>query len=333
MRIGRSMDAAIAAHALLTITHGAVTDLADQTDIGTHAALDTGVHGVGAAYVALGAHAAMPAVDRDGDVLLGAEFRRQGDANSLQLHGGNSYGARMELFGKDAGANQGKVQFTVPNAAENARVIALEFSGCTDNPEMLVGRIPRARIPDWDHAGTHEDGGADEISVAGLSGLLADDQNPVAHGAAEHTNRNRTLPLIPFLCGSGVPTPRGKFATYALPANTDFGCASFRIPTGFVSFVSAIVEIIPIGNGDFDWTVESEQLKTGENLGTDTDTATANNQPGNDDQMLSLDITAALDDLTLEVGDKVGVKFIRDAVGTITDLRLIGLSVALEMDE
>ncbi len=37
------------------------------------------------------------------------------------------------------------------------------------------------------HASDHQDGGADEISVTGLSGLLADDQNPTAH-AAEHVN-------------------------------------------------------------------------------------------------------------------------------------------------
>jgi hypothetical protein len=37
------------------------------------------------------------------------------------------------------------------------------------------------------HASTHENGGADEISVAGLSGLLADAQTPLAH-AASHEN-------------------------------------------------------------------------------------------------------------------------------------------------
>jgi hypothetical protein len=35
------------------------------------------------------------------------------------------------------------------------------------------------------HASRHESGGGDEVSVAGLSGLLADDQNPVNH-AADH---------------------------------------------------------------------------------------------------------------------------------------------------
>ncbi len=37
------------------------------------------------------------------------------------------------------------------------------------------------------HAATHENGGSDEISVLGLSGLLADDQNPAAH-AVDHEN-------------------------------------------------------------------------------------------------------------------------------------------------
>ena len=37
------------------------------------------------------------------------------------------------------------------------------------------------------HAVSHGDGGGDEISVAGLSGVLADNQNPVAH-ASDHTD-------------------------------------------------------------------------------------------------------------------------------------------------
>jgi hypothetical protein len=47
--------------------------------------------------------------------------------------------------------------------------------------EPWVGAPPAA------HAATHQNGGSDEINVAGLSGLLADDQNPVAH-ASDHEN-------------------------------------------------------------------------------------------------------------------------------------------------
>ena len=61
-------------------------------------------------------------------------------------------------------------------------------------PEAFMCMDPSAGAADWDtitgiaaHAATHENGGADEISVAGLSGELADDQPPKAH-AADHEN-------------------------------------------------------------------------------------------------------------------------------------------------
>lgn len=41
------VTAAVSDHAALTITHGTVDDIADQTDIATHAALTTGIHGLG----------------------------------------------------------------------------------------------------------------------------------------------------------------------------------------------------------------------------------------------------------------------------------------------
>jgi len=50
----------------------------------------------------------------------------------------------------------------------------------------VVGVLPSA-LPVNPHAPTHENGGADEINVAGLSGLLADGQTPLAH-AATHEN-------------------------------------------------------------------------------------------------------------------------------------------------
>jgi len=47
--------------------------------------------------------------------------------------------------------------------------------------KAAVGAAPVA------HATSHQNGGSDEINVAGLSGLLADNQNPTTH-AASHTN-------------------------------------------------------------------------------------------------------------------------------------------------
>jgi hypothetical protein len=52
-----------------------------------------------------------------------------------------------------------------------------------DKPLMGVGVGP----PPAGHHVSHENGGADEVSVAGLSGLLADDQNPTAHHG-DHEN-------------------------------------------------------------------------------------------------------------------------------------------------
>ena len=44
------------------------------------------------------------------------------------------------------------------------------------------------------HASDHENGGGDEISVVGLSGLLADDQNPVAHAASHEGGGDAVSP-------------------------------------------------------------------------------------------------------------------------------------------
>lgn len=49
------------------------------------------------------------------------------------------------------------------------------------NIDNTGGGLPGA------HASTHENGGADEVSVAGLSGLLADPQTPATH-ASDHEN-------------------------------------------------------------------------------------------------------------------------------------------------
>lgn len=60
------------------------------------------------------------------------------------------------------------------------------------------------------HASRHENGGADEVSVAGLSGLLADGQTPLAHatshergGADELTD----LAFTPDVPGDWSPAP------------------------------------------------------------------------------------------------------------------------------
>lgn len=62
--------------------------------------------------------------------------------------------------------------------------------GVTDDGVQLVktddSRLTDARTPTA-HKTSHQDGGADEISVNGLSGTLADPQTAAAH-AASHKN-------------------------------------------------------------------------------------------------------------------------------------------------
>jgi len=49
--------------------------------------------------------------------------------------------------------------------------------------------------PPKTHATSHQNGGSDEISVAGLSGLLADNQNPVAHNTSHQSGGGDAIKL------------------------------------------------------------------------------------------------------------------------------------------
>lgn len=63
------------------------------------------------------------------------------------------------------------------------------------------------------HATTHQNGGADEISVAGLSGLLADGQTPLTHHVSHETGGSDA---ITALAASVITT--GTIASARLPA-------------------------------------------------------------------------------------------------------------------
>lgn len=68
----------------------------------------------------------------------------------------------------------------------------------SDNQVMIVN----TNVPNWEalpaspaHNTSHENGGGDEISVAGLSGELADDQPPKHHASTHHHDGDDTLAL------------------------------------------------------------------------------------------------------------------------------------------
>jgi len=67
-----------------------------------------------------------------------------------------------------------------------------------------------------DHSARHEDGGADEVSVAGLSGLLADAQTPLAHNTS-HENGGSDEISVAGLSGllADGQTPLAHAASHA----------------------------------------------------------------------------------------------------------------------
>jgi hypothetical protein len=58
----------------------------------------------------------------------------------------------------------------------------------------LSGLLADAQVP-MTHASSHENGGGDEISVAGLSGLLADGQTPLAHKTSHQSGGSDAIKL------------------------------------------------------------------------------------------------------------------------------------------
>lgn len=80
-------------------------------------------------------------------------------------------------------------------------------------------------LPDQ-HASTHENGGTDEINVAGLSGLLADGQTPLAHSSSHHSGGSDALSLG-SLAGTLTDTQHGARSGGTLHAAATTGAAGF----------------------------------------------------------------------------------------------------------
>ena len=70
------------------------------------------------------------------------------------------------------------------------------------------------------HASQHQNGGADEINVGGLSGVLADDQPPQAHDASKVTSGTFSTDRIPSLDAGKITS--GTFSSDRIP-NLDAG--------------------------------------------------------------------------------------------------------------
>lgn len=114
----------------LNITAEIVQQLQD------HEALATGIHGVGADYVAKAAGSQYTAVNRAGDGNLGQEFYRGVDDGLLAIAGSSGNGAGFVYWGKDHASYPGQIWIRVPNAAKNNWIYPILITGATDTPEI-----------------------------------------------------------------------------------------------------------------------------------------------------------------------------------------------------
>jgi hypothetical protein len=78
---------------------------------------------------------------------------------------------------------RGSIKLFAPLNANNFPIKNLP--GPQRDPNNAITKSEASLLSPIPHSGTHENGGSDEISVTGLSGLLADEQTPLDH---EHTN-------------------------------------------------------------------------------------------------------------------------------------------------
>ncbi|GAI79742.1 unnamed protein product [marine sediment metagenome] len=101
-----------------------------------HKDATTGVHGVGADYVAIADASQYTAVNRAGDTGLGTIFRRGVDNSALTIMGGGGRSALLSLYGQDHATYPSYLQIKVSNAAKTAPLTPIWISGVTDTPEI-----------------------------------------------------------------------------------------------------------------------------------------------------------------------------------------------------
>jgi hypothetical protein len=195
--------------------------------------------------------------------------------------------------GADITAIHNNVASEISAIANKAAAVGGDFLLIEDSAaanvkkHLLVSGLPPATPAA--HAASHENGGGDEISVAGLSGLLADNQNPTSH-AASHENGGGDEISVAGLSGlladnqnpvptAGVDTTAihdnvaseiSVIANKAVPAAGDFlliedsAAANVKkhilissLPSGSVTNLQTAYEggntlVMDVTNGDFD---------------------------------------------------------------------------------
>ncbi len=190
-------------------------------------------------------------------------------------------------------------------------------------------RIPAA------HGSLHENDGTQEISVAALSGELADDQPPKVHGAAEHTDVTRTLFLPCGVKYSGTPA----YLLYGgvievVDGSTKYVNWYFRLPDDFVS-VDKLETVWECGaaSGNLYWDFSAQWGSVGESYAAHSSGADplATATGGSGVINASEPVGVWWDISSMAAGDFVGAEFVRKgsySQDTLEDdVNIIGLLI------
>lgn len=172
-----------------------------------------------------------------------------------------------------------------------------------------VGDLDKSR----NHASRHENGGVDEISVADLSGLLADDQNPVVHGVAKHTDVNRFL-FVPALQYTGTfYGALGVWHSILLANNVvRTTVVTFRVPPEFVSLIHVHWVMRSPVTGNIYRNIDKRHAANGELISSNSQTT------GYGTEALVANILTELADISalfagIDSNDYIGCALTRDA--------------------
>jgi len=165
--------------------------------------------------------------------------------------------------GIDTTAIHNNVAGEIAAIANKAAAIAGDFLVIEDSAaanvkkHILVSALPAATPAA--HAASHENGGGDEISVAGLSGLLADNQNPVPTAGADTTAiHDNVASEISAIAVKGSPVA-GDFLLIedSAAGNVKKHILIGSLPSGSVTnlqtaYIGGNTIVTDTTNGDFD---------------------------------------------------------------------------------
>jgi len=109
------------------------------------------------------------------------------------------------------------------------------------------------------HAASHQNGGSDEVSVAGLSGLLADGQTPIAHATSHQSGGSDAIRLDDLAAPEDNTDLNASLTAHGLLQKLPGGTTTFLRADGTFAAPTASVGDQPYSPGSF--TVATENFR------------------------------------------------------------------------